>query len=472
MARKLALGQTIGDRYKLIQELGRGGFGTTFIAEDTKRPGNPHCVVKQLTPQANIDLEIAKRFFESEAKILQNLKHDRIPQLLAYFEENEEFYLVQELIEGDTLTEEFKNVPFSEPQVMKLVRDILEVLVFIQQNNYIHRDIKPSNLIRRTSDKKIVLIDFGAVKEKINTEIISDREKPSVMVGTDGYMPEEQRRGFPCFQSDLYAVGMLAIYGLTGRSPDTLIDRDGKVDWQNYLAKDKQYDRSFLKFLEKMVSPNYRDRYSSASYALDYLDRLMTPTEVKSNLKKQPKQTKLTLFKYLVSLVVISFPLLWLFNLIYQDKFVEYQNKNYGIKIDRPENWKVEEINDVFEKGVVFKSPLENKDDKFQEKVSIIVQDLSSNPQSLAEYTKDNIKYIKQNANPDELEESETDLANRSADRVVYSYRDGEDEFKRMQVWNLKNNRAYVVTYTAEEDKFDRFLKNVEKIIDSFIINR
>jgi serine/threonine protein kinase len=146
MDRRIALGQIIGDRYKLIQELGRGSFGTTFIAEDTHRPSNPRCVVKQLTPKVNINSEITERF-ELEARVLEQLgEHPQIPRLLAYLEENEQFYLVQELIIGRDLREEFKDAPFPEEQVMRLVRDILEVLVFVhQEKNCIHRDIKPSN---------------------------------------------------------------------------------------------------------------------------------------------------------------------------------------------------------------------------------------------------------------------------------------------------------------------------------------
>jgi eukaryotic-like serine/threonine-protein kinase len=475
MTKELKLGDIISDRYELIQNLGEGSFGTTFIAEDTQLPGNPRCVVKQLTPKDNSNLEIATRLFRSEAEILQKLgEHPQIPRLLAYIQENGEFYLVQELIEGDTLAEEFveENLPFSEKRVMRLVRDILGVLVFVQKHNHIHRDIKPSNLIRRASDGKIVLIDFGAVKEKINTEIIDAQEKPTVQIGTKGYMPIEQMRGFPCFQSDLYAVGMLAIYGLTGISPSSLTDRDGQVNWRNYLAKDKKYNRSFLGFLDKLVRSNYRDRYTSAAEALDYLDKLETPTIEKPGTSSElPKKTQLPLLKILGALAIIGLPSIWLFNLITQEKFVEYQNLNYGIQVDRPEDWKIEEKNDVFEKVVIFKSPLENKNDNFQEKVSISIEDLSSQPKSLAEYSNATIQNLKQDWQPEELQESETNLADRPADRVIYSYRDGDRKLKRMQVWNLKNNRAYVVTYTAEEDKFDRFSKSAEKIIDSLKID-
>ncbi len=66
---------------------------------------------------------------------------------------------------------------------------------------------------------------------------------------------------YKLIQSDLYAVGMLAIYGVTGVSPNLLSDRDGKVNWKNYLGKDKQYDRNFLSFLDTMVSSTYSDRY-------------------------------------------------------------------------------------------------------------------------------------------------------------------------------------------------------------------
>ena len=163
----LMLGQTLAGRYHIIKHLGGGGFSQTYLAEDKKRSGNPRCVVKQLKPYYNDPqtLQIARRLFKTETETLHLLgTHPLIPELLDSFEENQEFYLVQELIEGKDLSKEL--IPgkrFSEPEVIAILQNIIEILVFVQQHKVIHRDIKPPNLMRRNSDKKIFLIDFGAV---------------------------------------------------------------------------------------------------------------------------------------------------------------------------------------------------------------------------------------------------------------------------------------------------------------------
>jgi serine/threonine-protein kinase len=160
---------TLAGHYQIVRHLGGGGFGQTFLAKDSHLPGEPLCVVKQLKPKAadNATLEMAKRLFNREAQTLYRLgDHDQLPRLLAHFEQDDEFYLVQEYIEGQPLDRELaERTQLSEASVIPLLQDILEVLVFVHQQNVIHRDIKPANLIRRSKDGKIVLIDFGAVKE-------------------------------------------------------------------------------------------------------------------------------------------------------------------------------------------------------------------------------------------------------------------------------------------------------------------
>src|SRR5919202_2712874 len=211
----------LGGRYKIISQLGAGGFGQTFLAQDLHLPGHPQCVVKQLKPQVSDakSLETARRLFDIEAQVLYQLgNHDQIPRLLAHFEDDQEFYLAQELIEGEPLSRELTGgVPWLEGQVIALLQDLLHVLAFVHQQNVIHRDIKPSNLIRRRKDGRIVLIDFGAVKQ-VSTQLISPkpgRTNMTISIGTHGYMPKEQLGGSPRFSSDVYAVGMVGIQALT-----------------------------------------------------------------------------------------------------------------------------------------------------------------------------------------------------------------------------------------------------------------
>jgi eukaryotic-like serine/threonine-protein kinase len=268
-------GQLLGGRYKLVEQLGSGGFGQTFTAQDLHLPGHPFCIVKQLKPQvkSSQELQVAKRLFETEAQALYRLGyHPQIPRLLAHFEENKEFYLVQELIEGHSLDTEFatKNL-WDDRQVITFLGDILDTLSFIHEHHVIHRDLKPSNLIRRKSDSRIVIIDFGAVKQ-VSTQISESSSKIShtISIGTQGYMPNEQIAGRPRFSSDVYAVGMIALQALTGQHPSTIHYhlQTGELDW-HALAPDS--DPKLVLFLDYMLRYDFRSRCANAAEALSAL---------------------------------------------------------------------------------------------------------------------------------------------------------------------------------------------------------
>ncbi|HEY9651234.1 MAG TPA: serine/threonine-protein kinase, partial [Coleofasciculaceae cyanobacterium] len=272
------LGQTLGGRYKIIALLSSGGFGETYIAEDMQRPGNPRCVVKQLKPVSNSPQRwlLAERLFIKEAEILERLgKHNQIPQLLAYFKDKDEFYLIEELIVGHPLSQEMPVVlPLEEVRVIRILRDLLPLLEFVHSQGVIHRDIKPENIIRRQSDDKLVLIDFGAVKE-IRTQLAEGEEQShfTVGIGTKGYMPSEQSAGSPRYNSDLYAVGMIAVQALTAIHPSRLQEdpETGDIIWQNRA----QVSPQLAAIINKMIRCNFRDRYQSATEILEALQPLI-----------------------------------------------------------------------------------------------------------------------------------------------------------------------------------------------------
>lgn len=294
------LGTKLRERYYIFKELGVGGFGQTFLAKDCDFPGYPWCVVKQLKPQAKDPwiLQTARRLFDLEASVLARIgNHPQIPQLKAHFEENEQFYLVQDFVEGNLLSKELKgNPPWSQEHAIAFLQDILDVLKFIHDNQVIHRDLKPENIIRRNSDQKLVLIDFGSVK-KITTLSEEDREDSAftVAIGTPAYMPLEQQGGKPCYSSDIYAIGKIVIQGLSGTSPKRLADDPdtGELLWRHLV----KVDDPFAEVLNRMVKWNPRDRYQSVAEIIDDLNPYFNqlPSQELTNTYQQKPESSYTI---------------------------------------------------------------------------------------------------------------------------------------------------------------------------------
>lgn len=281
-------GYVLRNRYLIQQPLASGYFGETYLAIDRDYYRQRYVVVKHLKPQ-NKDpavLQIARRLFETEAMALGKLGDltDRIPTLYAYFEEQDEFYLVQEFIEGQTLSQELANGKLSTVATIHILREISIGLNVVHSQNTIHRDLKPDNIIRRSSDGALVLIDFGAVKEVRQATLTTPNPKTqaSIGFGTEGYMPSEQAMGFPKLASDIYALGAIGIECLTGREPHQLFDEETlEFKWRHlYLASDPKLDpliSQLVMVLNKMLQPRYLDRYANAAEALRAIERLTSP---------------------------------------------------------------------------------------------------------------------------------------------------------------------------------------------------
>jgi serine/threonine-protein kinase len=276
------LGSILADRYKIIKSLGVGGFGETFLAQDIQQPDKRRCIIKQFNPESNdaFTLATGRRLFKTEAKVLQRLgENDQIPQLFDSFEEKREFYLVQQFVEGRSLNEELRwSQRWSEGKVIAFLKDVLSILAFVHSQNVIHRDLKPANLIRRRTDGKIVLIDFGSVKQLLPYQT-SPAYLPSqtVVIGTNGYMPGEQSTGRPRFSSDVYAVGIIAIQALTGRNPNQkqLPENPdtGEILWRRYA----NVSPALAAVIDTMVRYDFRERYPSAIEALEAVNQLPPP---------------------------------------------------------------------------------------------------------------------------------------------------------------------------------------------------
>ncbi|MEO1672587.1 MAG: serine/threonine-protein kinase [Cyanobacteria bacterium J06631_2] len=268
----------LNNRYRIIKTLGRGGFGETYLTEDNHMPSGRKCVLKQLKPivkQPKMPLWMKERF-QREAAILEELGDgsSQIPQLYAYFSEDDKFYLVQEWIEGLTLNQYWEQEGnLHRDEVRQILTQLLPVLDYVHSRRIIHRDIKPENIILRRGDNLPFLIDFGAVKEAIATEVNGNSDSTySASIGTPGYMSSEQAAGRPIYSSDLYSLGLTAIFLLTGLAPNELETdpRNGEIIWRSQVVN---IDPELADIIDQAIRFHPRDRFATAQEMLNALDK-------------------------------------------------------------------------------------------------------------------------------------------------------------------------------------------------------
>ncbi|HEY9888172.1 MAG TPA: serine/threonine-protein kinase, partial [Candidatus Obscuribacterales bacterium] len=239
----------LGSRYRILRELGRGGFGYTYLAEDLNR-FNELCVLKEFFPQVNDEaaLQKAKQLFEREAGVLYQLNHPQIPKfrelLRVQTNGHGRVFLVQDYVEGPTYQELLETRlqggdRFSEGEVTQLLQQILPVLDYLHSIGVVHRDIAPDNLILRNVDGLPVLIDFGGVKQLATAvqQQVGGANVPT-RLGKVGYAPEEQlASGQVSPSADLYALAVTVLVLLTGQAPEILYDRYTKQwRWREYVS--------------------------------------------------------------------------------------------------------------------------------------------------------------------------------------------------------------------------------------------
>ena len=277
----------IQDRYRALKVIGQGGFGKTFLAQDESKPSQPRCVIKQfafetINPNASQGtLDVAIRLFEQEAKRLDDLgKHPQIPELLSFTIHEGKQYLIQEFIDGETLEQELRRVgAFSEQQVRDVLVEVLQILEFVHSKSVIHRDISPDNIIRRRSDKKLVLVDFGAAKHATATLLA----KTGTGIGKPSYGAPEQILGKSVFQSDLFGLGVTCLHLLTNVEPFTLYDvLENEYQWRQFL-NGKVVGDQFGKLLDRMTSYRVKERPNSGVEMLQELgNKTVIPSRISS----------------------------------------------------------------------------------------------------------------------------------------------------------------------------------------------
>ena len=300
------IGTVLRDRYKILEQFGIGGFSDVYLAEDNDNLSRK-CIVKRLKPKISDPKELeaflpkAREMFEKEAEQLQKLgdSSSQIPTLYAYFQEGVDFYLVMEYIEGHDLRQEIvEGVNMAEKTAMQLLKDVLEALKTVHEKGIVHRDIKPDNIRRRDSDNKIVLIDFGAIKEVASQRISQNKRYASktISIGTEEYMPPEQAAGRPKLSSDIYALGAMVIEALTG-IPPSKINRDSRDQFE-WRSEAPHVTPNFADYLDKMVRQEFLQRFENATVALATLEKIGSNANVAPTIRVASPQSNQTSVDY------------------------------------------------------------------------------------------------------------------------------------------------------------------------------
>lgn len=277
MSNNKLTGKNLNGRYRVISALGTGGFGTTYLAEDQHSPERLRCVIKQLQLSSdNVQLvEVTRRLFNAEAETFRKISHHaQIPELIASFEEDGQFFLVQEFIPGPSLLAEIlSDKVLPEPRVNKLLKEVLTVLEFIHAKGVVHRNLKPDNIIHHQQLDTWVLINFGSEKalKEISSQLMGQKRE-SVAFTPPAHKASEAAIGSPSTSSDIYALGMICVQALTG-TPPSEIERDpktGAISWPAEITA--QVSPKLRNIIAKMVFHDSSQRYSSATEVLEALN--------------------------------------------------------------------------------------------------------------------------------------------------------------------------------------------------------
>lgn len=294
----------VGGRYVIQRVLGQGGFGRSYLVQDTQRFGEL-CVLKEFFPasKAGRSLQKALDLFKREAKTLYQINHPQVPKFLACFTQGQRLFIVQEYIDGVTYSHLLRQRKrqeqvFSEAEVTRWLMHMLQVLEHLHGLGIVHRDISPDNVIYSLERDLPVLIDFGLVNDAVSDlltgvdDVTTTRldAKAATMVGKFGYSPPEQMNLGQCYPcSDLYALGVTAIVLLTGKYPRELIDRDSlEWQWQQYVSPSP----ALMTILNKLIRQKPRDRFQTARQVLD---RVMELVPRPTSPLPQPQTTSIDL---------------------------------------------------------------------------------------------------------------------------------------------------------------------------------
>ncbi len=506
------VGKILSDRYRIIRELSQDDFSTLYAAEDLANVNSPQCQIERLQPQYESEVlgtqswqKVLQAFVEQGNVLKKISQHPQIPQLLAFFECDRQFYLVQELFESETLEQRLERSLIDEAEAIEWLQEILRILEFIHQANVAHLNIQPSSLIQHQDGRKF-LTNFAAIKNSI----LFKNKSLQTIVNQDFAAPE-QIEGKADFTTDVYALGKTIIYALTKKVSEFIQPKTPSPDDTQQASTSNTYssadiDSKLASILNKMVEKKPSLRYQSAAEVIAELDFEQQnvvvfpppfalnpqspqssggemPFTVMPKSRKQIRSKSNSRFKFskriIWSLLALPFIIALIIIFIGMNKnayqgFVDYVNNYYQFKLKYPQTWSKRDLDDpITGEVVVFASPLENNADLFLEKVSIAVEYLPSKSTTLEQYGQTVFKRIKQDkANNIEIDENrQTKIDEFPARMIVYSRQERGLQLRQMEVFTIKNKQVYIAIYTAEKAKYSKFLETAEKIIDSWEIN-
>lgn len=493
------VGKILCDRYRIIQELNRDGVSTVYLAEDLEQRDRSSCEIERILPQYDREVLGAKSWRKvrqtlmEQGNLLQNIsQHRQIPQVLAYFECDREFYLVREHIEGETLAQQVERSPISEAEAVSWLQEILSVLEFIHQAGIIHLNIQPSSLVQHQDGSKY-LINFAGIKYAIAGE----RASLTAIANPDFMATQPSAK--PDFSSDIYALGKTIIYALTSKVAGAIRAKSAALENTTESLEAEpiptaQIAPQLANVLNKMVGERAVG-YRSAAEVLAELDfdrnvvTLPPPFLDPAYFGPKPsaERSKFSwaaiasrskgVRRVLWFLLALPFAIAAILIFIGIDKnsernFITYTNNDYQFDIKYPPGWTRQELNDpITGEIVVFTSPAESDSDLFLEKVYLTIEYLPSEPITLDEYSQLVLERIELTDNSEIRSDFSLKINGLPARAIVYSRQEGELQLRQMEVFTIKNDRIYLAIYTAQQAKFDKFLDTADRIIDSWAIN-
>ncbi|OCR02870.1 hypothetical protein BCD67_16470 [Oscillatoriales cyanobacterium USR001] len=467
----------IEGRYWVQKPLGKGGFGVTYEVKE----GEITKVLKLLTYNDVTGV----RLFQQEAHVLMKLRHPGLPVVepngyFTFTPKNSQsplHCLVMEKIAGMNLQEWIKHrnhQTIENDLAIDWLEQLGRILHLVHSQNYFHRDIKPQNIMIRPNGQ-LVLIDFGAVREV--TESIERKSGHITRIFSQGYTPPEQTNGNAEPRSDFFALGRNFVYLLTGQEPSYLEQNSppGKFMWRSLAP---QISKQLGDLIDDMMNNSVNVRPQDTLVLLQRITQLKAPSKhpQKANFPLAPKKFLIAGGVAGVAVAIAIAVAAFVPKFIPQtapEKLLTYENSQHGFKIKYPDRWQAQELENTVISDVVKLQPPKKSDvDINSGDVVVTVEDFKAKPMSMEEFTEASHKQIKSSIeNVEILEDGSAMLANTKAHKIVFMAKDEENNVKTMQVWTVKNNRAYIITYKAKQESFLDNLSSAEKIISSLEIN-